>query len=114
MSESLNGIADASTPTGSPNPVVNEDHGPCLYSEDQVRFLRHIGHLFEDALYTEQTKHFMQELFVLWFQDLPEAPEHVEQRKNGITPHFAPISSGNADAAMTSTAGVTCSAASAM
>ncbi len=126
----------------------------CLYSEDQVGFLRHIGHLFEDALYTEQTERFMQELFVLWFRDWPEAPEHVERRKNvsvagpstqlsskltihlqslrramlavshertpdltfiqqGITPHFTPVPSGNADAATTSTAGATSSAASA-
>ncbi len=54
----------------------------CLYSEDQVRFLCHIGHLFKDALYTEQTECFMQELFVLWFHDWPEAPEHVERCKN--------------------------------
>ncbi len=54
----------------------------CLYSEDQVGFLHHIGHLFEDALYMEQTKRFMPELFVLWFRDWPEVPEDVEQRKN--------------------------------
>ncbi|KAK0445826.1 hypothetical protein EV421DRAFT_1734471 [Armillaria borealis] len=135
MSESLNSIPDASAPTGSANLVVDEDHGPCLYSEDHVGFLRHIGHLFEDALYTEQTERFMQELFVLWFRDWPEAPEHVERRKNslrramlavshectpdltfiqqGITPHFTLIPSGNADAAMMSTAGATSSAASA-
>ncbi|KAK0438388.1 hypothetical protein EV421DRAFT_1906643 [Armillaria borealis] len=135
MSDSLNSTPISPPPAGNTPPVVDDDHGPCLYSDYQVGFLCHIGHLFEDALYTEQTECFMQELFALWFRDWPEVPEDVERRKNslrramlavshertpdltfidqGITPHFTPVPTDNTDAATTSTAGATSSAASA-
>lgn len=97
MSSSLNNDPVASLPAGNAPPVVDDDYGPvrsspilscmlfnsfqCLYTDYQVGFLCHIGHLFEDALYTKMTEHFMQELFALWFRDWPEAPEHIERRK---------------------------------
>ncbi|KAK0503757.1 hypothetical protein EDD18DRAFT_1099082 [Armillaria luteobubalina] len=62
----------------------NSNNNTTMDPAAQVGFLRHLGNIFKQSLYTGEMNQFMEELYRLWFHDWPEAPEDVQWQKNSL------------------------------